>query len=208
MQVTHRLEKQEETAEVTRSWRSVLAVAILVVLAPVRAQAQVRGFRIEVGPVFLTKTGSFTFGPSEIESDAGFAFRGKLRYGFGALSLAADFQASAQDYGHPPDPGAPDNLNAAFLGATAALHPFKIAGIAPYAEIGIGKLFFGDEKISTKGGLRASSYGLGVVLGGEGRVALDVGLRLMRETGLSAEGVVGEFKYDPKLFSVLLSIRL
>lgn len=185
-----------------RAW--VLGFALF----PAAARAQVQGLRVEGGPVFLTKSGKLSFGPSEIESDAGFAIRGRLRYGFGALSIAADLQASNQKYGKAAAPGAPKDLDATFIGAVGALHPFKIAGVAPYAEIGVGRLSFSDGAISEDGGVRASSYGLGVFLGGEGRLAADVELRLMRQTGLKVQGTAQEFKYDPKLFSVMLSLRL
>ena len=188
--------------------RSLQAAVLALVLCPVAARAQVRGLRLEGGPAFLTKSGAIALGPSAIESDSGFALRGRIRYGLGPVSIGADVQSSNQKYGTPAAPGAPDTLDATFVGAVGALHPFKLGGIAPYGEIGLGRLFFGDEKIDTQNGSKASSYGLGVVLGGEGRVALDVGLRLMRLQGLTARGVVGEFKYDPKLFSVLLSLKL
>lgn len=188
--------------------RLLLALTAMCAIQPALVYAQVQGFRIDAGPVFLTKSGHFVLGSGEIESDAGVAIRGRVRYGFGRVSVAADAESSSQEYGRPARPGAPDNLNATFLGVTGAVHPFKIAGIAPYAEIGLGKLFFADEKISTESGLKASSYGLGVVFGGESRLALDLGLRLMRQTGLTVRGVAGDFKYDPKLFSALLSIRL
>jgi hypothetical protein len=164
--------------------------------------------RFEGGPVFLTKAGAIRAGRSELESDSGFALRGRVRYGMGPVSIAAEVQSSNQKYRTPAAPGAPDTLDATFLGAVAALHPFKAGAVAPYGEIGLGRLFFGDDRIATDNGSTASTYTLGVVLGGESRVALDVGLRLMRLDRLTARGIVGEFKYDPKLFSVLLSIRL
>ncbi len=188
--------------------RSLRFALLALVLCPSGVLAQVRGLRFEGGPVFLTKSGAIRVGRSEIESDAGFALRGRIRYGLGPVSIAADVQSSNQKYGRPAAPGAPDTLDARFLGAVGALHPFRVGGAAPYGEIGLGRLFFGDDRIGTENGSTASSYALGVVLGGEGRVALDVGLRLMRLERLTATGVVGEFKYDPKLFSVLLSIKL
>jgi len=138
---------------------SVLILAMLALILPGTLHAQVEGLRIEGGVVFLTQAGSFTFGPSEVESDAGYAFRARVRYGFGFLSVAAEFQESSQSYGSPPSASAPQNLNTSFVGATAAVHPFKFAGVVPYAEIGIGKLFFGDQSISTDQGSTAAVYG-------------------------------------------------
>jgi hypothetical protein len=189
--------------------RSLLVGALLLALSPLKAQAQVDGLRLEAGVVLLTKAGAITFGTSEFESDAGVAFRGRLRYGLGFVSIAADVQTSAQKYGIVvPAPGAPQNLNSTFLGATVALHPFSFVGIAPYAEVGLGKLFFSDQSISTTNGSTASTYALGATIGGRGRIGLDVGLRLMRLSNLTAQGIPGEFNYDPKLFSVMLSLRL
>ena len=163
---------------------------------------------MEGGPVFLTHAGSFTFGSSEIDSDAGYAFRGRVRYGFGIISVAGEIQESSQNYGMPPTPSAPQNLSATFLGATAAVHPFKLAGIAPYGEIGLGKLFFKDQSISTDQGSTAAIYGIGVGIGLSGRIGLDVGFRLVRLGNLTAQGVATQFDYDPKEVSVLLSFKL
>lgn len=178
------------------------------VLSPALASAQVSGLRIEGGPAFLTKSGSLPFGTGAIESDAGIAIRARLRWGLGPLSVAGEIQTSSQDYGQAPAPGAPTTLNATFFGVTGALHPFRIAGIAPYGEVGIGKLSYSDDTISTEDSSHVSVYGLGVVIAGEGRFGLDVGLRLVRQTSLTVEGVTSDFKYDPKVFSVLLSIKL
>jgi len=171
------------------------------------AFAQVEGFRLEGGPAFLTKSGTLSFSTGSIDSDSGYAIRGKLRYGFGALSLGAEVQASSQKYG-TVKPNAPESLSATFVGATAALHPFSLAAIAPYAEVGLGKLFFSDSRITGNDGIKASVYGLGVIFGGTGRLALGVDLRLMRETDLQVKDLGTSFKYDPKLFSVLLSLKL
>ena len=99
-------------------------------------------------------------------------------------------------------------LNATFLGVTGAIHPFRVIGVAPYGEIGIGKLSYSDDAISTDDGSPASVYGLGVVIAGEGRLGVDVSLRLVRQTSLTVEGITSDFKYDPKVFSVLLSLKL
>jgi len=186
----------------------VLAIVCSVLSWPVLASAQVSGLRIEGGPAFLTKSGSLPFGTGAIESDAGIAIRARLRWGLGPLSVAGELQTSSQDYGQAPAPGAPTTLNATFLGVTGALHPFRIAGIAPYGEVGIGKLSYSDDTISTEDSSHVSVYGLGVVIAGEGRFGLDVGLRLVRQTKLTVEGITDDFKYDPKVFSVLLSIKL
>jgi len=187
---------------------SVLILAMLALILPGTLHAQVEGLRIEGGVVFLTQAGSFTFGPSEVESDAGYAFRARVRYGFGFLSVAAEFQESSQSYGSPPSASAPQNLNTSFVGATAAVHPFKFAGVVPYAEIGIGKLFFGDQSISTDQGSTAAVYGLGVGFGLSSKVGIDVGLRLVRLGNLTAQGVVPSFDYDPKELGLMLSIKL
>jgi len=183
-----------------------LLALIVLALVPATARAQVEGLHIEGGAVFLTKSGKLNFGTSAIESDAGWAVRGRLRYGVGFLSVAGDVQASNQKYGGA-EPGAPQNLDATFVGVTAALHPVKLGVVAPYAEIGRGKLFYGDDRINKDAGSAASSYGLGVLLGGE-KVSLDVELRLLRQTGLELKGTGQEFKYDPKMLSLMLSIRL
>jgi hypothetical protein len=188
--------------------RWFLLAALVALGLPASLRAQVEGFRVEAGVVLLTHSGSFDFGSSAIESDSGYAFRGRLRYAFGPVSLAAEIQESSQQYGMPPSASAPQNLNATFVGATGALHPFKIVGIAPYVEIGIGKLFFGDQSISTSQGSIASVYGLGAGIGLSGRIGLDVGLRLVRLGSLTAQGVASQFDYDPKEFSVTLSIKL
>jgi hypothetical protein len=187
---------------------SFLVVGFLALGLPSPLRAQVEGLRVEGGVVFLTHAGDFTFGTSEIESDAGYAFRGRVRYGFGFVSVAAEFQESSQNYGNAAVPSAPQNLNTSFIGATAALHPFKFAGIAPYAEIGVGKLFFGDQSISTDQGSIASVYGLGVGIGLSSKVGLDVNLRLVRLGNLTAQGLGPSFDYDPKEFGLLLSIKL
>jgi hypothetical protein len=188
-----------------RLLRAALFAAVLA--WPATAAAQLEGLRLEGGPVFLTKAGRLNFGTGSLESDAGWALRGRLAYGLGALSIAGDFQASNQDYGESARPGAPKNLNTTFIGITAALHPVTLAFVTPYAEVGLGKLFFKDEAISGDTGIRASTYGLGVRMGGE-RVGLDVEARLMRQSGLRVRGTVEDFKYDPKLFSVMLSLKL
>lgn len=181
---------------------------LTLILTPAAARAQVDGLRLEGGAVLLTKSGQIGVGPGAVESDAGFAVRGRIRYGFGWVSLAADVQGSNQKYGRPAAPGAPEDLDATFVGAVGALHPISIAGFAPYVEIGLGRVFFAAEAINSDNGSTASSYGLGVMIGGGGRIALDVELRLQRLTGLTARGVSTEFKYDPKLFSVMLSLKL
>lgn len=181
---------------------------VFIFCLPSFVSAQVQGFRVEGGAVFLTHSGTFTFGSSEIDSDAGYAFRGRVRYGFGVISVAGEIQESSQNYGMPPTPSAPQNLSATFLAATAAVHPFKFAGIAPYAEIGLGKLFFKDQSISTDQGSIAAVYGLGVGIGLSARVGLDVGVRLVRLGNLTAQGVATQFDYDPKEISLMLSLKL
>ena len=183
------------------------AALLAVTLVPAAAQAQVDGFRVEAGAVWLTKSGTLKLGTDLVESDAGWAGRARVRYGFGFLSVAADLQESSQGYGKPAGPGAPQNLDNTWLGAVVALHPFAFGGIAPYVEIGVGRLFYSDQHIDTEHGGTASSYGLGVLLGGESRVMLDVELRLLRQSGLRVEGTVREFEYDPKLLSAMISIR-
>ena len=188
--------------------RWLMLVTLLLVGAARPSFAQVDGLRIEGGVVFLTHAGSFDFGPSEIESDAGYAFRARVRYGFGFASIAGEFQESSQNYGMPPAASAPQNLNTSFVGGTVALHPFKFWGIAPYAEVGVGKLFFGDQSISTSNGSTASLYGLGIAVGMTGRLGLDVGFRLVRLGNLTAEGVATSFDYDPKEVGLTLSLKL
>jgi len=200
----------KETAFMSRKRSLSLAVVIgLAALScPLTANAQVSGFRIEGGPAFLTKSGGLSFGTDAIESDAGIAIRARLRWGLGPVSVSGELQTSSQDYGQAPAPGAPTTLNATFLGVTGAIHPFRVIGIAPYGEVGIGKLSYSDDLISTDNSSPASIYGVGFVIAGEGRLGVDVGLRLMRQTSLTIEGITSDFKYDPKVFSVLLSLKL
>jgi hypothetical protein len=185
-----------------------MLVLALSLFLPLPATAQVNGLHVEGGVVLLTHAGSFTFGTSEIDSDAGYAFRGRVRYGLGIVSVAAEVQETSQNYGMPPNASAPQDLNNTFVGATAAIHPFKLVGIVPYGEIGLGKMFFGDSHISTDQGSTASIYGLGVGLGTSGRIGLDVGLRLQRLGNLTATGISSGFDYNPLLFHVMLSIKL
>jgi hypothetical protein len=188
--------------------RAFFLVAVCLASLARPALAQVEGFHLEAGVVFLTHSGSFTFGPSEVETDAGYAFRARARYGFGWVSLAGEFQETSQSYGMPPSPAAPQNLDTSFLGGTVAIHPFKFAGIVPYGEIGLGKLFFGDQSISTSQGSTASVYGLGVGIGVGGKLGIDIGLRLVKLGNLTATGIAQSFDYDPKELGILLSLKL
>jgi hypothetical protein len=185
----------------------LIVVAIGVVLVPGTAGAQPDGVRLEGGPVFLTKSGSLPLGASAIESDAGFAFRGRLRVGIGAFSLAGEVQASSQKYGSP-EPGAPQDLDATLLAVALGFHPFTLLRLTPYAELGRGRLSLSDPAIDGDRGFRATSYGLGTFVALTDRVGLDVSLRLVRQAGLRLTGLGQELKYDPKQFAVTLSIRL
>lgn len=186
------------------------ALVVLVsglVLLPGLARGQTEGLNFEVGPAFLTKAGALGVGTSAIESNTGYGLRVRLRLGLNSLSLAAEFQTASQDY--PAASGVtPENLNARYLGVAGAFHPITILRLTPYAEFGLGRLFFADERITEDEGIKASHVGLGVQLKLMDRMGLDAGLRLQRQGGLRLEGLPDEFKYDPKIFAVLLTIRL
>lgn len=186
--------------------RGALFACGVLILAPVLAQAQVEGLQVSAGVTLLTKAGKIGVGPSALESDLGFAVRGRVRYGFGLLSVAGELQSSSQDYGADVKAQAPWKLSATYVGATGALHPLRLAGLMPYAELGIGSLGFSDELLKGKGGVVATG-GLGAQLSVAPRLALDVSLRLMRKS-FSPTGLSNEIKYDPKLFSVMLTLSL
>jgi hypothetical protein len=186
--------------------RRVLAMTVLA-LTPSLAEAQVEGFRLEGGVAFLTKSGSLSFGTSAIESDAGVAVRGALRFGISSLSLAAEIQSSSQGYNQPV-PGYPQSLNATYIGLSAAIHPFSVVRITPYIEGGIGRLFFADDKINEQSGVHAWTAGLGARIKLAERLDLDLGLRLLQQGDVALSGLPQTFKYDPKLFSILLSLKL
>lgn len=176
-------------------------------LAPGVASAQVGGLSLEAGPAFLTRAGALDFGSGAIESDAGVGVRVELRLGLGGLSLAAEFQTASQDY--PSGAGVtPENLNARFVGVTGAFHPISILRFTPYAEFGIGRLFFSDESITNDDGLKAAHVGLGARLRVTDRLGVAAGLRLQRQSELRLQGLPEDFKYDPKIFTVLLTIQL
>jgi hypothetical protein len=186
---------------------SLLALAAAVALAPSAAVAQVSGFSIEAGPAFLTKSGSLGFGTDALESDAGFGLRVGLRLGLGTLSVVGEYQTASQDY--PASSGvAPENLNARYVGITGAFHPVTILGFTPYAEFGIGRLFFADESITNDDGIKATLVGFGTRFRLSTRIGLHAGLRFQQQGDLQLEGLQQGFEYDPKIFSVLLTIRL
>jgi hypothetical protein len=184
-----------------------LLAALAFAIAPLPALAGVDGLRLEGGPVWLTKSGSIGFGASALESDAGVAFRGRLRVGLGAFSVAGDLQSSFQDYGNP-GPGAPQDLNATFVGVVAGVHPITLVKVTPYGELGRGRLTFSDEAIEEDGGFNATMWGLGALVSFSDKLGLDVSLRLLKQGGLRVSGVAQEFEYDPKLFTVMLSLKL
>lgn len=187
--------------------RFLAAALTALAITPVSASAQVGGLSLEGGPAFLTKAGALDFGSGAIESDSGFGVRVGLRLGLGGLSLAAEFQTASQDY--PAGAGVtPENLNARFAGVTGAFHPITILRFTPYAEFGVGRLFFSDESITNDDGVKAVHVGLGARLRLTERVGVAAGLRLQRQTELRLQGLSDDFKYDPKIFSVLLTIQL
>ena len=188
--------------------RPALAVlAFSLALAPGVARGQSTGLTLEAGPAFLTKAGALGVGTDAIESDTGYGLRVRLRLGLQSLSLAGEFQTASQDYAAASGV-TPENLNARYLGVSAAFHPITILRLTPYAEAGLGRLFFSDESITQDEGSRAMHAGLGARLELTQRVGLDLGLRLQRQGDLRFEGLPGEFKYDPKIFAVLLTIQI
>jgi hypothetical protein len=187
--------------------RFLAPALVALALLPVAATAQVGGLSLEAGPAFLTKAGTLDFGTGAIESDAGFGVRVALRLGLGGLSLAGEFQTASQDY--PAGAGVtPENLNARFVGITGAFHPITIVRFTPYAEFGVGRLFFSDESITNDDGLKAAHVGLGARLRLTERFGIAAGLRLQRQNELRVQGLADDFKYDPKIFTVLLTIQL
>lgn len=187
--------------------RLSFALAVLV-LGPSAGWCQVSGWNLDGGVVWLTKSGRLRVGDGVFESDTGRAVRGRLRHGFGIVAVGADVQTSSQKFGGTAPATAPSSLSATFVGLCATAHPVTLLGLTPYGEVGLGKLFFSDERIEAGGGVKASTYGLGVRLGLGPRLKLDTSFRLMRQSGLRTEGVAEEFKYDPKLFSLMLSLTL
>jgi hypothetical protein len=186
--------------------RGALFACGILALAPVVAQAQVEGLQVSAGVTLLTKAGAIGVGPGALASDLGFAARGRVRYGFGLLSVAGDVQSSSQDYGADVKALAPWKLSATYVGATGAVHPLRLAGVMPYAELGIGSLAFSDEQLKGKGGVVAT-LGLGAQVSVAPRLALDVSLRVMRKS-FRPSGLSSEIKYDPKLFSVMATLSL
>jgi opacity protein-like surface antigen len=189
-------------------FRTLLAAAALLLLTAAAAQAQTDGFSVEVGPSFITKSGSVSFGTGALQSDAGWAIRGRLRYGMGALAIAGEIQASNQKYGSSGT-GLPSDLNSTYLGVAAMLRPIKLGPVEPYAELGIGRLSFKDDLIATGDDSKtASTYGLGVLIAPGGRIAFDADLRVLRQTDLQFGGIGSSFKYDPKVFTAMILIKL
>ncbi len=186
--------------------KGTLLVLGLMTLTPALARAQVEGLQLSGGAVLLTKAGQLSVGPSAIQSDVGYAVRGRLRYGFGVVSVAGEVQSSSQKYGADVSAGAPASLNATYIGATGALHPVSLLGLTPYGELGVGSLSFSDDTLKGKGGAVAT-FGLGTQMNLAPRVALDLSLRLMQKSFTYAP-LGRELKYDPKLFSVMLTLSL
>jgi hypothetical protein len=184
----------------------VWAMAAMVVL-PSAAWCQVDGWNVDGGIVLLTKSGELHIGSSVFESDTGRAVRGRLKRGLGFVAFGLDVQTSSQKFGGTAPPSAPSTLSATFVGLSATAHPVTLLGLTPYGEVGLGKLFFSDERIDAGGGV-ASTYGIGLRLGLGAHLKLDSAFRLMQQTGLHTEGVAEELKYDPKLFSLMVSLQL
>jgi hypothetical protein len=184
--------------------KGTLVVCGLLTLTPALVRAQVEGLQLSGGAVLITKAGKLSVGPGAIESDLGYAVRGRLRYGFGIASVAGDVQTSSQKYG--ADVSAPSSLSATYIGVTGALHPVSVLGLMPYGELGVGSLAFSDATLKGKGGAVAT-LGLGTQVGLAPRVALDLSLRLRRKSFTYAP-LGRELKYDPKLFSVMLTLSL
>jgi hypothetical protein len=176
----------------------------LLALLPGLAEAQVEGLQLSAGPVLLTKAGKLGVSTGALSSDLGYAVRGRVRYGFGLLSVAGELQSSSQKYG--ADVEAPGQLSATYVGATGAIHPVKVVGIMPYGEVGVGSLSFTDAALKGKGGAVVTG-GVGAQVSVAPRLALDLSLRLMRKT-FKVSGLSNEIKYDPKLFSVMLTLSL
>jgi hypothetical protein len=187
--------------------RLACAVAVLA-LAPSAAWCQVEGWNLDGGVVWLTRSGKLRIGSSVFESDTGRAVRGRLKRGFGWVAVGADVQTSSQKFGGTAPDTAPESLSATFVGLSATAHPVTLMGLTPYGEVGLGRLFFTDERIDEGGGVGATSYGVGLRLGLGPRLKVDTSFRILRQSGLRVEGVADELKYDPKLFSLMLSLQL
>jgi hypothetical protein len=184
------------------------AVLAALLLCPA-AEAAVTGLTLEAGPVFLTKAGKIkTISTKDIESDAGVAFRGLARLGLGPASVALEAQTSSQKYKDSNATDVPNNLNASYVGLLGAVHPITILGISPYIELGFGKLSFSDSLITHDGGVKATTYGLGALFRPTQRIGIDLDLRILQQGDLMTEGSVEKFKYDPKLFSAMVTYAL
>jgi hypothetical protein len=170
------------------------------------AEAQIDGLRFDVGVSLLTKAGSLQINNQAIESKAGWALRGRARFGIGLASIAGEIQQSVQGYDSPP-PGAPDGLGGTFLGASVAVHPFEIIGIVPYISVGLGNHYFSDDLIDSGDASRLLTYGLGVMVASHNKIAIDVEFRLFRQDKLHVTGAGSAFKYDPKVLSFMLSFK-
>jgi hypothetical protein len=170
------------------------------------AEAQIDGLHLDVGLSLLTKAGSLQINDQAIESKAGWALRGRARFGIGLASIAGEIQQSVQGYDSPPA-GAPDGLGGTFLGVSVAAHPFEILGIVPYVTLGLGNHYFSDDLIDSGDASRLLTYGLGVMVASHNKIAIDVEFRLFRQDKLRLTGAGSAFKYDPKVLSFMLSFR-
>jgi len=188
--------------------RRLVCAAAVLVIAPSAAWCQVSGWNIDGGVVWLTKSGTLHIGDGVFESDTGRAVRGRLKRGFGIAAVGLDLQTSSQKFGGTAPPSAPSSLSSTFVGLSATVHPVTLMGLTPYGEVGLGRLFFSDERIDEGGGVKATSYGVGVRLGLGPHFKIDGAFRVMQQKGLHVEGVADDLKYDPKLFSLMLSLEL
>ncbi len=176
------------------------------VLGAGTAEAQIDGLRFDAGFSLLTKAGALQVNSQSIESSAGWALRGRARFGIGLASVAGEIQQSVQHYDAPPA-GAPNGLGGTFLGVSLAAHPFEIAGIVPYLSLGFGNHYFSDEVIDSGDASRLLTYGLGVTVASHSKIAIDVEFRLFKQDKLRVTGAGTAFKYDPKVLSFMLSFK-
>jgi hypothetical protein len=194
-----------------RRWLQQGCVALFSLAAaaftPTSAQAQIDGLRFEAGLAALTNAGDIAFDSGDIESEAGWALRGRVRYGLGVVSFAGEIQQASQGYDTNSPAGSPQNLNGTYLGLSIAIHPFEIFTLSPYFSLGKGKHYFADERIDADEASGLYTYGIGCLVGKNSQMAIDVEARLFRQTKLHTSGSVHAFKYDPKVVSVMLSFR-
>ncbi|MCU0242262.1 MAG: hypothetical protein MUF51_07545 [Vicinamibacteria bacterium] len=185
---------------------TLVTLSVILLAATFCFSAEQRGIEVAAGGVWLTKAGEFTWGPGAIESDHGYAVRGRARYSFGMASVGLEAQSASQEYGANVKGVAPWTLSSTYVGVVGAVHPIGLLGICPYAELGVGTLHFSDDVLNPESG-PVFALGVGTKIGLAPRLSLDLGVRLMRKT-LRYPNLVQDIQYQPKLVSLMVSLAL